>query len=93
MIDFEKIIGNMAKFLDNDKSCIYFYNSRYFRGDMLRSRMKVLTDAFSKEMIWRERDTQYYSEGVTDPDYCVLKFTAISGRLYSNFRSEDFEII
>ncbi len=31
-------------------------------------------------------------KGVTDPDYCVLKFTAIKGRYYSNFKSEDFEI-
>ena len=32
------------------------------------------------------------SEGVTDPDYCVLKFTAVSGRFYSNFKSEDFVV-
>lgn len=45
-----------------------------------------------KEEIWWEGDTMYYPEGVTDPDYCVLKFTAIRGRYYSNFKSEDFEI-
>lgn len=54
--------------------------------------MEVLTDAASKEMIWDEGDIEYYSEGVTDPDYCVLKFTAFSGRFYSNYKSEDFEI-
>jgi general stress protein 26 len=31
-------------------------------------------------------------QGVTDPDYCVLKFTARSGRYYSNFKSEDFDL-
>ena len=41
-------------------------------------------------MIWREGDTMYYPEGVTDPDSCVLTFTATSGRVYSNFHSEDF---
>ena len=46
----------------------------------------------SKEMIWQEGDTMYYPEGVTDPDYCVLKFTAISGRFYSNFKSESFVV-
>lgn len=30
--------------------------------------------------------------GVTDPDYCVLRFTADSGRFYSNFRSESFSL-
>jgi general stress protein 26 len=54
--------------------------------------MQVLKDAASKEMIWRDGDNVYYSLGVTDPDYCVLKFTAISGRYYANFKSEDFEI-
>ena len=54
------------------------------------SSMEVLTDSASKEMIWREGDTMYYPEGVTDPDYCVLKFTAFSGRFYSEFKSEDF---
>jgi hypothetical protein len=33
-----------------------------------------------------------YSGGVTDPDYCVLRFTATAGRYYSNFKSEDFSI-
>ena len=82
----------VKQFIDNDKACIYFCDNRFFRGAMLRGRMEVMTDAFSKEMIWREGDNEYYTKGVTDPDYCVLKFTAISGRFYSNFRSEDFEI-
>lgn len=34
----------------------------------------------------------YYKDGVIDPDYCVLKFTATKGKYYSNFRSEDFEV-
>lgn len=54
--------------------------------------MEVLTDNSTKEMIWREGDTLYYPLGVTDPDYCVLKFTAITGRRYGNFSSEDFEV-
>lgn len=45
----------------------------------------------SKEMIWRDGDTMYYPLGITDPDYCVLKFTAHSGRFYSNFKSENFK--
>ena len=55
--------------------------------------MEVLEDSLYKEMIWREGDTMYYPEGVTDPDYCVLRFTATQGRFYSNFNSENFNII
>ena len=61
-----------------------------FKGMMLRGTMEVLTDAESKEMIWREGDEQYYPEGVTDPNYCVLKFTAIDGRFYSDFYPRSF---
>jgi general stress protein 26 len=59
---------------------------------MLQGTMEVLEDAESKEMIWRDGDTIYYSKGVTDPDYCVLRFTATAGRYYANFKSEDFDI-
>ena len=82
----------VGQFLQNDKACVYFCDNRFFRGVLLRGKMEMLTDALSKEMIWSEGDTVYYAGGVTDPDYCVLKFTAISGRFYSNFRSENFEI-
>ena len=59
---------------------------------MPKGTMEVLEDSESKEMIWREGDTMYYPKGVTDPDYCVLRFTAAEGRYYSNFKSETFEI-
>ncbi len=59
---------------------------------MLRGRMEILTDAESRELVWRDGDEQYYPAGVTDPDYCVLRFTAGDGRYYSNFRSETFSV-
>ena len=82
----------VAQYRENNHACIYFCDTRFFRGVMLRGTMEVLTDPASKEMIWQEGDTMYYPEGVTDPDYCVLKFTAISGRFYSNFKSESFTV-
>ena len=82
----------VAQYRKNPKACIYFFDKRFFRGVMLKGAMEVMEDAASKEMIWREGDTMYYSQGVTDPDYCVLKFTADSGRYYSNFNTEDFLI-
>lgn len=82
----------VRQYLKDNRACIYFCDSRFFRGAMLRGTMEVLTDARSKEMVWRDGDTEYYPGGVTDPDYCVLKFTALSGRYYSNYRSEEFAI-
>ena len=82
----------VAQYRENPNACIYFMDKRFFRGVMLKGTMEVLEDAASKEMIWQDGDVMYYPGGVTDPDYCVLKFTAQNGRYYANFNSEDFEI-
>lgn len=82
----------VGQFRKNSKACIYFCDKRFFRGVMLKGTMEVLEDSENKEMIWQPNDTMYYPLGVTDPDYCVLKFTADNGRYYSNFKSESFPI-
>lgn len=76
-------------FRKNNKASVYFADTRFFRGASLTGTMEVLEDADIKERIWREGDTLYYKEGVSDPDYCVLKFTASKVRFYSNLKSED----
>lgn len=58
----------------------------------MQGTMEVLEDHASKEMIWRDGDNMYYPQGVTDPDYCVLKFTAVAGRYYYHFSSQNFNI-
>ena len=82
----------VKQYTDNPKACVYFFDKRFFRGVMLRGTMEVLQDSKSKKMIWRDGDEMYYPQGVSDPDYCVLKFTAQNGRFYSKFKSEDFEV-
>ena len=79
-------------FMENNKASVYFIDKRFFRGVSLVGTVEVLETSEAKERIWRKGDTMYYQEGVTDPDYCVLKFTTDKGRYYSNFKSEDFEI-
>lgn len=79
-------------FKANNKASVYFVDRRFFRGVSLVGTVEVLETPEAKERIWERGDTMYYKEGVTDPDYCVLKFTAVKGRYYSNFKSEDFEI-
>ena len=82
----------VAAFRKNPKGSIYFVDRRFFRGVSLSGTVEVLEDPESKERLWRRGDTMYYSRGVTDPDYCVLRFTAERGRYYRNFKSEDFSI-
>ena len=82
------------QYLKNPKASVYFYDKGRFKyeGIMLIGTMGVLQDEEIKREIWREGDTIYYRHGVTDPDYCVLKFTAEKGRRYCGFKVESFDI-
>lgn len=79
-------------FRENNKASVYFVDRRFFRGVSLAGTVEILETPEAKERLWQFGDKMYYKEGVTDPDYCVIKFTAVRGRYYSNFKSEDFEI-
>lgn len=82
------------QFMKNPKASIYFYHRGRFRyeGIMLIGTMEVLQDNEIKKEIWQAGDSMYYKQGVTDPDYCVLKFTAVKGRHYCDLKTESFLI-
>ena len=82
----------VRQYRENPRASIYFYHKGLIRyeGVMLKGTMEVLTDQESKNMIWRKGDTVFYKKGVTDPDYCVLKFTAETGRHYRDLKTESF---
>ena len=82
------------QFMKNLKASIYVYHRGRFKyeGIMLTGTMEVLQDDGIKQEIWRTGDTMYYKQGVNDPDYCVLKFTAIKGRHYCDLQTESFNI-
>ena len=84
----------VRQYQDNPKASIYFYHKGLIRYDgvMLKGTMEVLTDQATKDMIWRKGDSVFYKKGVTDPDYCVLKFTAESGRYYKDLKTESFTV-
>lgn len=73
----------VQQFRNNPKACIYFYSKGRFKyeGVMLVGTMEVLHDEEIKREIWQVGDTMYYKQGVTDPDYCVLRFTAVKGEV------------
>lgn len=84
----------VKQFRSNPNASIYFYRKGLIKytGIMLVGRMEVLIDQETKDMIWERGDTMFYKKGVTDPDYCVLKFTAKCGRYYCDLKTESFEV-
>lgn len=86
--------AKVQQYRNNPNASIYFYHKGLIKytGVILKGKMKVLTDQTTKDLIWRTGDTIFYKKGKTDPDYCVLKFTATSGRYYQNLQTRSFEI-
>ncbi len=84
----------VAQYRKNPNACLYFYHKGLVRytGVMLKGKMEVLTDQETKNRFWRRGDTLFYKGGPTDPDYCVLRFTAESGRFYRDLKTENFSI-
>lgn len=86
--------NKVKQYLANGKACVYFYQRGRFKyqGATIIGDMQVCTDQPTKEMIWRFGDTLFYKKGVTDPDYCVLKFTCKSAEYYCDFKVETVEL-
>lgn len=84
----------VGHYRENPRASIYFYHKGTIRyqGVMLKGTMEVLEDEESKKMIWKTGDRMFYPKGVTDPDYCVLKFTAHTARYYCDLKTESFPL-
>jgi len=82
----------VKQYRNNQKACIYFCDERFIRGVMLKGTMDVLDNKEIKKEIWKDDYSIYYTGGMDGGDFIILKFTAESGRYYSNFNSENFEI-
>ena len=106
MLQPRKIEGNIIWFSTNTssnkvkelikqpKSCVYFYckGPYFYTGVLLRGTATVLQDQASKNMLWLQGDTMFYKQGVTDPDYCVLRFVAQDARVHRNFKTETIQM-
>jgi len=82
----------VKQYRNNPKACIYFCDPLLFQGVMLKGIMEVVDDIDVKKEIWKDEFSIYYQGGMDGGDFIILKFTAQSGRYYTNFHSEDFEI-
>lgn len=86
--------NKVKQFLANNKACIYFYKRGKikYQGISLTGEMEVCTDRATKDEIWRFGDRLFYKQGVTDPDYCVLKFKGVTAEYYCDFKIEKMDL-
>ena len=76
----------------DNRACIYFVDENEFKGLMLVGVVEILQDIESRKMLWNEGYEIYYPQGVEDPDYSVLRFTARQGNFYHGLNNITFEI-
>lgn len=83
----------VKQFLKNGKACVYFYKRGRFKyqGASILGTVQVCEDQPTKDRVWRFGDKLFYKQGVTDPDYCVLKFVCKSAEYYCDFKIETIE--
>lgn len=75
------------------KACVYFYEKgRNFQGAEIKGTMEVCTDQETKQRFWKPFFNRFYRKGVTDPDYCILKFTGFEAQWFSSQRTETVKL-
>lgn len=86
-----KFVAEISK---NSKASVYFYSRRLvWKGCLLKGNMEIVTDMGIKEKYWQKKfKNAYPQKSFSDPDFCVLRFIPKSGRFYSWYKPEDFEI-
>lgn len=57
----------------NDEVAIYYCKPNDVKGIMLKGKAEILDDMDLKKQIWDDKWKMYYPEGVTDPDFTILR--------------------
>lgn len=80
-------------YLNNPKACVYFYEKgKQFTGVTIKGHMEVLNDQKTKDYFWRPFYKRFYRNGVTDPEYCILKFTGHEASYFCNYKVQDIQL-
>ena len=80
---------------ENKKASVYFYKRGIIKwqGVLLQGTMQIIEDLTVKEKYWNNLyKSAYETKKFTDPDFCLLKFTAEKGREYRNFKVSDIDL-
>lgn len=75
----------------NPKVAVYYCNPSEFRGLMLGGTIEIITDMDEKEAIWQDGWDRYYSEGVRDPDYMLIRLAPSVARYYHQLDVVEFD--
>jgi general stress protein 26 len=85
---------HVAQLEKDSRACVYFaeWAEEPWRGLTLGGRMEILRDRASRERLWEDGCERFYPEGVEDPDYTVLRFTAEWAKFYQYGTKTRFDV-
>ena len=75
----------------NPKICVYYCDPDVFKGVMFGGMVEFIEDIKIKRNLWLDWWTKYYKEGVSDPDYTLLRLRPKQGRFYHKLNQVVFE--
>ncbi|MFX0057419.1 MAG: pyridoxamine 5'-phosphate oxidase family protein, partial [Candidatus Heimdallarchaeota archaeon] len=75
----------------NPKICVYYCDTDNFKGVMFGGLAEIIEDMKIKQKLWLDWWTRYYKNGVTDPDYTLLRLKPKQGRFYYKLNQVVFE--
>jgi len=74
----------------NPKISVYYCDPEDFKGVMFGGDAEIIDDIELKQKIWLDWWIRYYSEGLKDPDYTLLKLTPKTAKFYYKLNKVQF---
>jgi general stress protein 26 len=82
----------VRRLAEDPRASVYLVDQATFAGLLLVGDVELRTDQESRERLWQDGWERYYPQGVTDPDFTVLRFSAHWGNYYHGLRNTTFLI-
>ncbi|HDZ17030.1 hypothetical protein LCGC14_1122200 [marine sediment metagenome] len=76
----------------NPKIAVYFCDPDEFKGIMFGGEVDIVENLELKRKIWLGWWTIYYSKGIEDPDYTLLRLAPKNARFYHRLQQINFEL-
>ena len=76
----------------NKKVAVYYCNAQEWQGIMLAGQIEIITDYQVKASIWQDEWVKYYTQGVDDPDYSLLRLWPEKIKYYSQLKVQNWNL-
>lgn len=73
----------VQQFIQNPNASVYYYDEEIFQGLLLTGEITIVADTRIKNAFWQDDWLMYYTLGVNDPDYTLLKFHSRAYKYYN----------